>query len=71
MFKKVLKGRKVIRIEIYDADQFDNVQKSTCNCSAEICVQHVVENIGSDNIYCRIKDLIQLICVRFNMYNPL
>lgn len=72
-FKKVVRGRKVIRIEIYDADQFENVQQSMCNCSAEICVQHVVENIVGDDIYSRIRDVIQLLCVGFNlqMYNRL
>lgn len=49
-------GAKVIRIEIYDANQFEN--NSMCQCSAEICVQHIVKDIYNDNIYLRVKDLL-------------
>lgn len=54
-------GSKVVRIEIYDADQFDDSTKSVCNCNAEICAQHVVQNIFSDNIYTRVKDILKSI----------
>lgn len=49
-------GTKVIRIEIYDANQFES--NSMCQCSAEICVQHIVKSIYTDNIYLRIKDML-------------
>lgn len=54
-------GAKVIRIEIYDADQFDNFQKSVCHCNAEICAQHIVQNVFSDDIYIQVKDILKSI----------
>lgn len=52
-------GLKVIRIEIYDADQFSSTEDSTCKCSAEICAQHVVSNFYSDPIYIRIREILK------------
>lgn len=52
-------GVKVIRIEIYDASQFSNLEKSICKCNAELCAQHVVEDIYSDNVYIKIRDLLK------------
>ncbi|XP_028162761.1 uncharacterized protein LOC114354537 [Ostrinia furnacalis] len=59
--RTVSHGAKVIRIEIYDAEQFENSTKSVCQCNAEICAQHVVENVFNDNIYTRVKDIIKSI----------
>lgn len=57
--KTTTRGSKVIRIEIYDASQFQNVEKSVCKCNAEMCAQHVVENIYSDNIYAKVRDILK------------
>lgn len=54
-------GAKIIRIEIYDADHFENLEKSVCHCNAEVCGQHVVQNMFTDNIYERVKDILKSI----------
>lgn len=58
-FKTIVHGSKVIRIEIYDASQFSNAEDSLCKCNAELCVQHVVENVYCDNIYTRVRDILK------------
>lgn len=56
--KQTAKGTKVIRIEVYNAEQFENSEDSVCRCAAEICVQHVVKNALFDDVYTKTKDLI-------------
>lgn len=58
-FKSKVLGSKVIRIEIYNAESFANIEQSICNCNAELCAQHVVEDIHADNIYPRVRDIIK------------
>lgn len=54
-------GVKVIRIEIYDVEQFRSTEESMCRCNAELCAQHVVANVYSDDVYTRIKDILKSI----------
>lgn len=68
-FKITTPGSKVIRIEIYNADQFENAEKSMCRCNAEVCVQHVVKNAATDNIYPRVKDIIK--CIDNTLYTSM
>lgn len=68
-FKITSSGKKVIRIEIYDAVQFDSVEKSICRCNARLCTQHVVQDLASDNIYHRIREIIK--CIDNNFYKAL
>lgn len=56
--KPITRGAKIIKIEIYDADNSPNSEKSTCDCEAEICVQHIVKTVMFDDIYNNIKDII-------------
>lgn len=56
--KYTSRGAKLIRIEIYDAHQFENKEKSVCQCNAELCLQHVVKNIENDHVYTQVKDII-------------
>lgn len=65
-FKSTMSGTKVIRIEIYDADQFEDAAKSICTCNAMVCAQHVVQNEFTDHIYPRIRDIIK--CIDNNFY---
>lgn len=46
---------KIIRIQVFDAEDFTN---SPCDCSANICVQHVVGNVFNDDIYKCVKDIV-------------
>lgn len=57
-YKTVSAGSKVIRIEVYNANQFESIEQSVCQCSAEICFQHIVKNIYTDSIYLRVKDML-------------
>lgn len=57
--KTSIRGMKLIRIEIYNANQFATSEESSCKCNAEICAQHVVSNVHSDNIYIRLKELLK------------
>lgn len=57
--KTSLLGLKVIRIEIYRADQFENSEDSSCRCKAEICAQHVVSNYYSDHIYSKVREILK------------
>lgn len=59
--KPIIRGTKIIRIEIYDPDNFQKSDQSTCNCEAEICVQHVVKSVLFDDIYKGTKDIINKI----------
>lgn len=52
-------GTKLIRIEIYNADQFASTGESTCKCNADICAQHVVRNVHLDQIYPRIREILK------------
>lgn len=53
------RGSKIIRIEIYDAEIFENSQNKTCNCDANICMQYVVDSdIFYDDIYNSTKNLM-------------
>lgn len=49
-------GRKIIKLEIYDADQFKSTE--ICKCNADICCQHIVKNIFKDDIYKAACELI-------------
>lgn len=55
--KKLTRGAKVIRIEVYDVESYPDIISSLCNCDAELCVQHVVKNIFMDDIYKSVKDI--------------
>lgn len=68
-FKKTSCGTKLIRIEIYEAEQFDSLEKSICKCTARVCAQHVVQDVHTDNILYRVKDLIK--CIDNNLYTAL
>lgn len=57
--KTTVLGRKVIRVEIYNANQFSSMDESACRCHAEICAQHVVSNIHLDQIYPRIREILK------------
>lgn len=57
--KTTVQGVKVIRIEVYNADQFSSIEDSTCKCRAEICAQHVVNNFYSDHIYMKVRDILK------------
>lgn len=59
--KPISRGAKIIKIEIYDADTHPNSEKPTCECEAEICVQHIVKTVMFDDIYSNIKDIISKI----------
>lgn len=59
--KYTTSGVKLIRIEVYDAEQFDNAEKTICHCNAHLCAQHVVSNIFTDDIYVRVKDILRSI----------
>lgn len=63
--KTLNKGLKVIRIEIFDANQFEN---KICNCNAEMCVQHVVSNTLHDDIYKSIRIIITKISDLIDMF---
>lgn len=49
-------GRKIIKLEIYDAEQVPN--EGVCKCAAEICCQHFALNIFKDEIYKAARELI-------------
>lgn len=49
-------GRKIIKLEIYDAEQFNS--EEICKCTAEICCQHIVQNIFKDEIYKAAREII-------------
>lgn len=59
--KKSVKGpqRKIIRIQIFDTKEFDG--SKLCECKADVCAQHIVENVFSDDLYRCTKDLISKI----------
>ncbi|XP_047035773.1 uncharacterized protein LOC124641649 [Helicoverpa zea] len=59
--KKPAKGlqSKVIRIQIYDAE--DLKSSKLCECRANVCAQHIVENVFNDDIYKCAKDMISKI----------
>lgn len=59
--KKASRGSKIIRIEIYDAKDFDNQEGALCKCKADLCVQHVVKNVIFDDIYKNVKDAVSKI----------
>lgn len=52
---------KIIRIQVFDADEFTN---SPCDCSANICVQHVVGNVFNDDIYKCVKDIVSKLHIK-------
>lgn len=54
------KGLKVVKIEIFDVETFNQLEESThlCKCKAELCVQHIVESILFDNIYSNVLELV-------------
>lgn len=56
--KPVSRGMKIIKIEIYDTDNFQKSEQSICNCQADVCVQHVVKTILYDDIYTSTRELI-------------
>ncbi|PZC85652.1 uncharacterized protein LOC124644834 [Helicoverpa zea] len=55
--KKLTRGAKIIRIEIYDTENFPDHISSLCNCDAELCVQHVVKNVFMDDVYKSVKEI--------------
>lgn len=55
--KKLSRCAKVIRIEVYDVENFPDTISSLCKCDAELCVQHVVKNIFMDDIYKSVKEI--------------
>lgn len=59
--KPVKRGSKIIKIEIYDSEQFLKAEDSICSCTAEVCVQHVVRSMIIDDIYNAVKDVINKI----------
>lgn len=68
-FKTNLKGSKIIRIEIFDAEQFSSREKSVCKCDARLCVQHVVQDTSTDNFYIRVRDILK--CMDNHLYTSL
>lgn len=66
--KKPMKGLKLIKIEIYDTSESSNRVSSSlqkpygiCNCTADICMQHVVQSIFLDDIYSTVIDILSKI----------
>lgn len=59
--KPVKGGTRVIKIEIYDADNFLKSDDSTCKCEAETCVQYVANSALFDDIYVATKGVIKKI----------
>lgn len=51
-----MKGHKIIKLEIYDAEKMEG--DNLCKCDAEICCQHVVKNLFLDEIYRSAQNLI-------------
>lgn len=56
-----VQGRKVLKLEIYNADDI-KCDEMFCKCNAEICCQHVVKNIFKDEIYSLARELIEKMC---------
>lgn len=58
--KKPAKGLKVVKIEIYNSDKLksDEGIHGVCKCTADICVQHVVQNSYMDEIYLNVRDIV-------------
>lgn len=56
--KKPAQGYKLVRIEIYDAKNFDSAEDTLCKCKAELCAQHVVKTVLFDDIYISTQDII-------------
>lgn len=52
-------GRKVIKLEIFDANNYKN--EEMCKCNAEICCQQVVKNLYKDDVYRLAQELIEKI----------
>ncbi|CAH0717053.1 unnamed protein product, partial [Brenthis ino] len=52
------KGTKIIRIQIYDVEQLQNNEDKVCKCNANLCIQHVVQNLFRDDIY---RDVTKII----------
>lgn len=61
--KPITRPSKIIRIQIFDAENFEQKDSSMCNhyCEAEVCAQHVVKNIILDDIFSSTKELINKI----------
>lgn len=56
------KGSKIIRIELYEIDKLKNTDEPLiCKCNAELCVQYVVRNMYSDDVYKTYREIINLI----------
>lgn len=59
--KRSKQGKKIVRLEVYDAENIENIQTAIlCKCNADVCMQYVVDNDNMyfDDVYNSVKSLM-------------
>lgn len=61
--KPMKKGVKLIKIEIYDVETLKKTEEfnQNCNCTADLCMQHVVQSLLFDDVYMNVKEIMSKI----------